>query len=368
MAASKDFPLVSIITVVFNGEETIQRTINSVQSQTYKNIEYIVIDGCSTDGTLDILNSNIGLIDKIVSEKDNGIYDAMNKGIGIANGDYILLLNSDDWYELDAVERLVQEKFSSGADIVGGLARYISSNGESKILPSMSFDAATLLRMPLRHQTMLVPKSIYEKVGTYSLDYSIISDFEFTIRLYLEGYSYSEVDAPLLNFVTTGVSNTNWAKLHAEHIKLLTQVFPDLSKDEAAKIGNHAKARPKDFLDVCKKHRGNKLLRESSQLLLNEFSDLWGGYWKDEYINISDFIPENNPLVSIVIPMFNCEKTIVSTLESCTSQSYKNIEIICVDDCSTDATVSIVDTLSCSDSRICVSCNPNNSGPGTIKE
>ena len=92
MAVLKDFPLVSIITVVFNGYETIQRTINSVQSQTYKNIEYIVIDGCSTDGTLDILNSNIGLIDKIVSEKDNGIYDAMNKGIGIANGDYIFFL------------------------------------------------------------------------------------------------------------------------------------------------------------------------------------------------------------------------------------------------------------------------------------
>ena len=99
-------PLISIITVVYNGEKTIEQTITSVSEQTYKNIEYIIVDGKSTDGTMQIVSKYKGKIAKIICEKDKGIYDAMNKGISLAKGDIIGLLNADDFYEPDAIENI----------------------------------------------------------------------------------------------------------------------------------------------------------------------------------------------------------------------------------------------------------------------
>ena len=96
--------LISVITVVFNGEEHLQQTIDSISNQTYKNIEYIIIDGGSTDGTLDIIKKNEHIIDLYVSEKDDGLYDAMNKGISMAIVEIIGMINSDDWYEPNTLE------------------------------------------------------------------------------------------------------------------------------------------------------------------------------------------------------------------------------------------------------------------------
>jgi len=101
-------PLVSIITVVLNGRKTIEQTILSVRNQSYANIEYIIIDGGSTDGTINIIEKYSEGVDFWISESDNGLYDAMNKGIGYANGELIGLLNSDDYYESDAVSRVIE--------------------------------------------------------------------------------------------------------------------------------------------------------------------------------------------------------------------------------------------------------------------
>ncbi len=101
---------VSVITVVFNGAGTIEQTIKSVLGQTYKNIEYIIIDGDSTDGTQEIVEKYGESIACFVSEKDNGLYDAMNKGISYATGDIIGIINSDDYYAVDAVEHVVNYK------------------------------------------------------------------------------------------------------------------------------------------------------------------------------------------------------------------------------------------------------------------
>ncbi len=103
----QDKPLVSIITVCLNSEKTIEQTIQSVINQTYPNIEYIIIDGKSTDRTLEIIDKYKGKISILVSESDEGIYDAMNKGLKLATGELIGIINSDDWYESDAVETIV---------------------------------------------------------------------------------------------------------------------------------------------------------------------------------------------------------------------------------------------------------------------
>lgn len=117
-------PLVSIITVVFNGEKYLEQTILSVLNQTYSNIEYIIIDGGSSDATLDIINKYTDKIDYWVSEPDSGIYDAMNKGISLATGQLIGIINSDDWYELDAVEEIVRA-YKDGSTIIYGFMRHI---------------------------------------------------------------------------------------------------------------------------------------------------------------------------------------------------------------------------------------------------
>ena len=100
-------PLISIITVSYNAVKTIEDTITSVLNQTYSNIEYIIIDGASTDGTLEVIKKYQDDISIIVSEPDKGIYDAMNKGIERANGELIGIINADDWYEANAVERSI---------------------------------------------------------------------------------------------------------------------------------------------------------------------------------------------------------------------------------------------------------------------
>lgn len=110
-------PLVTVITVCLNSSKTIEQCIESVLQQTYENIEYIIIDGGSTDDTLNILGNYSNSIDYYISEPDRGLYHAMNKGLELASGEYILFLNSDDWYEQDCIQTLVTAKEFSGCDL-----------------------------------------------------------------------------------------------------------------------------------------------------------------------------------------------------------------------------------------------------------
>ena len=122
-----DNSLISVITVSYNAVSTIEQTILSVINQTYSNIEYIIIDGGSTDGTIDIIRRYEDKIAYWVSEPDRGIYDAMNKGASKANGEYIAFLNSDDWYELDAVSIIAQ--FADGkTDLISGIIKLYKNN------------------------------------------------------------------------------------------------------------------------------------------------------------------------------------------------------------------------------------------------
>lgn len=210
-------PLVSIITVVYNGEKTIAQTIESVLNQIYQNIEYIIVDGKSTDGTLDIINNFRNQIAHVVCEKDLGIYDAMNKGISLAKGDVIGLINADDYYELDAVENIVK-LYKKGLVNYYGALRNIDDNNDTYISPATDNLAKLKRGMVVSHPSLFVNKEVYERYGKFSLEYKVAADWDFTLRCYTKGVQFIKTEKIISNFRIGGVSGT----LSKKHLKELS--------------------------------------------------------------------------------------------------------------------------------------------------
>ena len=180
---------ISIITIVFNGETTIARAIESVLSQKNVEIEYIVIDGCSQDKTLEAIAPYQKQLTHLISEKDEGIYDAMNKGIKLASGDVVGILNADDFYANPKVLSLVMHQFSdSRVDAVYGDLVYFRPENPDKIVRSYrshQFHPAKLSRGLIpAHPTLFLRKKVYERFGLFNSSYKIAGDFEFMIRIF----------------------------------------------------------------------------------------------------------------------------------------------------------------------------------------
>lgn len=206
-----DIPLISIITVIYNGKKHLEETIQSVINQTYENIEYIVIDGGSTDGTLDIIQKYDDQIDYWVSERDKGIYDAWNKGLFIAKGEWIGFLGADDMYTKDAIENYVNKIIENNE------IDYISSK------TTLYDDQKILLRtignkwnwksfsrfMNVAHVGSLHNRTLYEKVGLYDLDFKICGDYELLLRSKSK-LRVAFVDKILTHMRVGGISNSNF--------------------------------------------------------------------------------------------------------------------------------------------------------------
>ena len=198
---------VSIITVCYNSAETIKKTIESVLQQSYENIEYIVVDGASTDGTLDIVNQyQTGFQGRlqVISEPDNGIYDAMNKGIHVATGELIGILNSDDYYETDAVEHMVESMADDKYQILYGFVRAIQNGVE------YSIDRQSHLFLNKRmigHPACFVSKAVYDDFGCFDTEYVSVADYDFMLRMSkIESVKFKPVDYLITNFTLGGMS------------------------------------------------------------------------------------------------------------------------------------------------------------------
>lgn len=179
---------VSVITAVYNGAETIEDTINSVAGQTYPNVEHIIIDGLSTDNTMSIVNRRRNDISVVVSEADMGIYDAMNKGIAVASGDVVGILNADDIYENDGVLARVAKLFADPElDACYANLVYVDRDNLKKVIrywTSRPFEPGLFFKGWLpAHPTFFARKAVYDRCGGFDLDYKIQSDFELTLRL-----------------------------------------------------------------------------------------------------------------------------------------------------------------------------------------
>ena len=179
---------VSIITATYNSEKALPSAIEAIKKQTYSNIEWIVVDGLSNDRTVELIQSNSEFITKWVSEKDNGIYDALNKGLGLASGDIIGFLHSDDFFaEDDTINNIVEKFIKSNANAVYGDLEYVQSEDTQKVIrywKSKPFERKNLKKgwMP-PHPTLFLKKEVYSKHGLFDLNYSISGDYDFMLRI-----------------------------------------------------------------------------------------------------------------------------------------------------------------------------------------
>lgn len=205
---------ISVVTVVLNAAGSIEACIDSVLGQTYDNIEYLVIDGGSTDGTLDILARYRDKIDYQVSEPDRGLYHAMNKGVEAATGDYVYFLNSDDRFCDDAVVADVAAAIEGNppVDLVYGDVLMRSGTGEVTRQQQVSvLNRETLCRRGFCHQALFARRDAFSKTGGFSEQYRIVADGDWLARALAAGATSLHLDRDIAVFSRDGLSgNTNW--------------------------------------------------------------------------------------------------------------------------------------------------------------
>lgn len=200
-------PKLSIITIVKNGENTIEKTIQSVLSQNYSNLEYIIIDGLSTDNTIEIIKKyNITFI----SEPDLGISDAFNKGLRMCSGEIIGLINSDDYYEPGIFKKIIDNYLLKPDNIICGSLRIFHEDRPDKI--SFSKPENILKTMSICHPTVFVPKNIYNTYGLFDLNYKISMDYDILLRFYIHGVEFTIIEDIISNMKAGGLSNIFYKK------------------------------------------------------------------------------------------------------------------------------------------------------------
>jgi len=206
-----DTPKISIITVCFNAEHTIEETIRSVIDQSYTHIEYLIIDGQSQDNTLSIINKFSSRISKIISEPDTGIYNAMNKGINLATGNYLLFLNADDHLlSHTVIENYINRiKQNDDNDIYyGDVLVYDQTIGRGKVWEAKKVSGKVLYNSTLPHPSTLYSKSVFEELGGYDESYKISADHEFFLRAFIKGKKFKYINILAAFFATGGISTS----------------------------------------------------------------------------------------------------------------------------------------------------------------
>ena len=228
---NKNILKVSIITISYNEVDHIEQTLLSVLNQDYDNIEYIVIDGGSTDGTVDIINKYKDRIAYFVSEKDKGIYNAMNKGLKHATGDVVGIINAGDWYaNNDVVRQAVAGIVSKHFDVVYGGVNIVENDSVIKSVNAREIDTL-YYGMVSCHESFFIKKELYDEVGPYDENYRIVADHELLLRIYFTGAKFSFTNDVWVNFRNDGISSNNHILL-AKEIILTMKKYIDYAPDK----------------------------------------------------------------------------------------------------------------------------------------
>lgn len=216
-------PKISIITSCYNSEKYLEQCIKSIVEQGYDNLEYIIIDGGSTDGTLDIINKYRDRISYFVSEKDKGISDAFNKGIKAATGDLIGIINSDDYMMPNALNKVAAE-YEEDVDVYRGyeLLYYPIRNTTKAEYPNNRFGSVPIGNC-ICHEAAFITKNMYQKVGEYKTNFKYMMDIDLFMRMNRMGARHKFIDVCVLTFRVGGASST----MSADYIKERRRLIVD---------------------------------------------------------------------------------------------------------------------------------------------
>ncbi|MCT7528311.1 glycosyltransferase [Aliarcobacter cryaerophilus] len=246
------FPLISIITVTYNVEETLENTIKSVLTQKYPNIEIVIIDGKSTDGTVEIIKKYESKIHFWISEPDLGIYDAMNKGIERITGEWCLFLNAGDILVKETTLKEVIKQKDSLSKIICGSSYIVQPLTQVETLRKPNgLNNILNPEMPCIHQSTLINTEVMRKFQ-YEINYKIASDYDFFLRAYLNGVSFQFISIPISKFALGGINQQERVRGRAESLNSLIK-YLDNPKEFANKLGvvkafkNHYTANKKEF-------------------------------------------------------------------------------------------------------------------------
>lgn len=298
---------ISVITVVLNAVDTIEMTIKSVLNQGRDNVEYIVIDGGSTDGTVEIIKKFEKQIDYWISEPDSGIYNAMNKGISLAKGDWIAFLNSGDKYYENAFATI--DEYGKDVDLIYGNWTRADSGNKGKILRPLPLDNL-YKKMIFCHQAIFARKALFNHIGGFNEEYTISADYDWLLRAYISGHGFSYVDVTLVDYLGGGISEVETEKTfyqqveiyksHLKNCKKITDelyegivqnlldigwkylIFGDILERDttlACNVNDYMKENDCDQLSIWGMGRWGKLLSD---------------YFDDEKIAISHYVDKRN--------------------------------------------------------------------------
>ncbi len=255
-----EFPKISIITVVYNAIHTIERTITSVLSQNYPNLEYIVIDGGSNDGTIEILKRYQSGFAFFVSESDNGIYDAMNKGLAVASGEIVGFLNADDFYNkkilLDLANGYLSHKFDY---TFGSIDLYDKNNNYIESYMPLSKDiflTKDTFVMPSPHMSFFITKSMLDKIGIFNLNYRSSADYDFMLRTIKVSRNVWYFPHSVGGYSTIGYSNSyyqyyeNYLILKSHHVRFIKRMVFIMTSILKYSVDRHM---PKKFVRFLRK-------------------------------------------------------------------------------------------------------------------
>ncbi len=233
-------PLVTVITITFNcikygRKETLIQSIESVQNQDYENFEHIIIDGASSDGTLELLQNYPHL--KVFSEPDRGVYDAFNKGVKRANGKYIVFVNSDDYFSTNkSISLSVDALEKENADYSYATTYLLNEKNPKRSAMRVPKIWKSFSKMPFCHQSMFCKVDVLKEIGLFDVNNKITSDYEVYLRLLFGGYKAVEVDEHIVTFRIGGISD-NMEIFAKERCELFKKIYAPFYKLSAVQIG-----------------------------------------------------------------------------------------------------------------------------------
>lgn len=365
-------PLVTVLIATFNASADLPNTLRSIAQQNRSDVECIIIDGGSSDDTLDVAAAWPHVVTQCFSHPDTGLYDALNKGLALARGSLIGIVGAGDCYLPNALTRVSEAFYRQPADVLGGQTVEQSADlTQTRKRKDEPWGLnAFVSGGPVGHNGMFATRQAYDRVGFFGTTYPMAEDTRWMHRAIHAGCSFTYIAEPVVLFPLTGMSNNNpdlvWQEAHG----LIKQNFPriDLNREDALKLlfGARGWCPPEEIKPVLERHNhiplniSAALALQAENISLDQKLDIFSGVlweeaaalYRQNGLHFTNHSSDTPPLLSIVLPSYNVGKYLGKALSSILMQDMEDIEIIVVNDGATDHTLAVAKAFEAIDGRV----------------